>query len=270
MRVSGILLSLSQLVLLALCSNEPFTPADLLPTGNSRDNLWRNETDSATLITQWPEFRIRRFLELRGRLDSGDTNIPRDELVTMASAAISQPIITSLTSSALALFTEDQCSHLTVDQIVYWAAHYSGRRVNSHGANVFDAPPTLVRSKAKRVAAVELCRELYRERVYGVKKAPPRDASELNGEDQQYMGTKAFNLNAQRQFSAQVAEAESSPHIFEPDINPALDRAAKHSIHDLRALLDVFGVSWAEDETHEVLTQRAKLHTSLWSGSDGK
>jgi hypothetical protein len=185
----------------------------------------------------------------------------------MAQAAISQPIVTSLTSSSLALFTESQCPHLTVDQIVHWAAHYSGRRVNSHGANVFDAPPTLVRSKSKRIAALELCQRLYRERVHGVKLLPPRDQSEMNGDrEQRHMGTESPDVDAQRVFSAQIAEAEAAPHVFEPDINPALDRAAKHSIHDLRALLDVFGVLWTQGETHEVLSERAKVHTRLWSG----
>ncbi|ELU39069.1 cytochrome P450 [Rhizoctonia solani AG-1 IA] len=184
----------------------------------------------------------------------------------MAEKDLLRPIITSPTSPDLALFTESQCSQLTVDQIVHWAARHSGYRVNSHGANVFDAPPTLVRSKEKRIAAVKLCEKLYRERVYGDKILPQRDLSELNGNNQVYVGPEETDIAAQRLFSAQIAEAEAAPHIFEPDINPALDRAAKHSIHDLRALLDVFGVQWDDGETHEILTERAKAHTRLWIG----
>ncbi|KAJ1303995.1 hypothetical protein OPQ81_008403 [Rhizoctonia solani] len=270
MRVFELLVTVSHLAALALCIVEPFSPDSeaLFSSGNSRDKLWRNETETTSLINQWPETRIRRFLALRGRLEqaNGESDIPREELVNMAKEAVSYSFVTSPSSSALALFTETQCSQLTVDQIVHWAAHHSGRRVNSHGANVFDAPPTLVRSKAKRIAGVKLCESLYRERVYGDKILPQRDLSELNGVEQVYTGTEVPDVAAQRLFSAQIAEAEAAPHVFEPDINPALDRAAKHSIHDLRALLDVFGVGWTEGETHETLTERAKAHTRLWSG----
>ncbi|KAH7333856.1 hypothetical protein B0J17DRAFT_674389 [Rhizoctonia solani] len=267
MRTIRLLVAVSHLAAVALCV-EPFSPDSeaLFSSGNSRNQLWRNETETSLLITQWPDTRIRRFLTLRGHLEKSNVESPRDELVNMAKEAASYPIITSLASSDLALFTESQCSQLTVDQIVHWAAHHSGRRVNSHGANVFDAPPTLVRSRAKRVAAVRLCESLYRERVYGDKILPQRDLSELNGNEQVYMGTDTPDLAAQRLFSVQIAEAEAAPHVFEPDVNPALDRAAKHSIHDLRALLDVFGVHWSESETHEILGERAKAHTRLWSG----
>ncbi|KAL5638789.1 hypothetical protein ACGC1H_003218 [Rhizoctonia solani] len=269
MHTIGLFIAVSQLAVLALCTVEPFLPDSeaLFSSGSSRDQLWRNETEPSLLISQWPDTRIRRFLVLRGQLENPnmDSNIPRHELVKLAKEATSHPIITSLTSSSLALFTQSQCSQLTVDQIVHWAAHHSGRRVNSHGANVFDAPPTLVRSKQKRIAAVNLCENLYRERVYGDKILPQRDLSELNG-DQIYMAAEEPNVAAQRLFSAQMAEAEAAPHVFEPDVNPALDRAAKHSIHDLRALLDVFGVEWAESESHETLSERAKAHTRLWSG----
>ncbi|KAG8760447.1 hypothetical protein FRC11_000401 [Ceratobasidium sp. 423] len=268
MRISDVLISVSHLVALALCTIEPFSPDSeaLFSYGNSQDKVWRNESETLSLINQWPDTRIRRYLALRGHLGDVEPDITRDELVNVANEVASEPIITSFTSSSLALFTAAQCPQLTVDQIVHWAAHHSGRRVNSHGANVFDAPPTLVRSKAKRIAAVKLCESLYRERVYGDKLLPPRDLSELNGNDQVYLGAESPDVAAQRLFSAQIAEAEAAPHIFEPDINPALDRAAKHSIHDLRALLDVFGVKWTESESHEALTERAKAHTRLWSG----
>ncbi|CAE6432894.1 unnamed protein product [Rhizoctonia solani] len=273
MRTIELLITVSHLAVLALCTVEPFLPNSeaLFPSGSSRGQVWRNETETSLLINQWPDTRIRRFLVLRGHLEKYDveSEIPRDQLVEMAKEASSDPIITSLTSPTLALFTQRQCSQLTVDQIVHWASHHSGRRVNSHGANVFDAPPTLVRSKAKRMTAVSLCKNLYRERVYGDKILPPRDFSEVDGY-QVYMGAesgaKEPDVAAQRLFSAQIAEAEAAPHVFEPDVNPALDRVAKHSIHDLRSLLDVFGVQWAESESHETLTERAKAHTRLWSG----
>ncbi|CAE6361911.1 unnamed protein product [Rhizoctonia solani] len=268
MRVSGMLVSVSYLFSLALCIVEPFSPNSeaLFSSGNSRAELWHNETETSSLIKQWPDARLHRFLALRGHWEKSDSELSRNELVNIAEQAISTPIIASLTSPSLALFTESQCSQLTVDQIVHWAARHSGFRVNSHGANVFDAPPTLVRSKEKRIAAVKLCEKLYRERVYGDKMLPQRDLSEVNGNNQVYMGTEEPDITAQRLFSAQIAEAEAAPHTFEPDINPALDRVAKHSIHDLRALLDVFGVEWSVDETREALTESAKAHTRIWSG----
>ncbi|KAF8699555.1 hypothetical protein RHS03_06956, partial [Rhizoctonia solani] len=270
MRTFQHLLSTSYLFLLALCTVEPFSPDSeaLFSSGNSRNEFWHNETETSSLINQWPDARIHRFLALRGSWEESRINaeLPRNELVNMAEKDLLRPIITSPTSPDLALFTESQCSQLTVDQIVHWAARHSGYRVNSHGANVFDAPPTLVRSKEKRIAAVKLCEKLYRERVYGDKILPQRDLSELNGNNQVYVGPEETDIAAQRLFSAQIAEAEAAPHIFEPDINPALDRAAKHSIHDLRALLDVFGVQWDDGETHEILTERAKAHTRLWIG----
>lgn len=201
--------------------------------------------------------------DLRGSITH--IHSPRDELIALASAATSEPIITSLSSPSLADSTESQCAQLTVDQLVYWASRYSGRRVNSHGANVFDAPPTLVRSQAKRTAAVELCRRLFRERVHQVKMPPPRDLSE-GPQEPIIQANPSATTQQQRDFSAQIAETESAPHVFEPDINPTLDRAAKHSIHDLRSLLDVFGVAWSTDESHQVLTERAKAHARLWSG----
>ncbi|CAE7190433.1 unnamed protein product [Rhizoctonia solani] len=270
MRILELLVGTSHFSALALCTLEPFSPnsEELFSSGKSRDAFWRNETEISSLINQWPDTRIRRFLALRGHLENSnvESEIPRDELVDLAKDAASHPIVTSLVSSSLALFTGDQCSQLTVDQIVHWAAHHSGRRVNSHGANVFDAPPTLVRSKAKRTAAVSLCENLYQERIYGDKILPQRDLSELHGSDQVYLASEEPDVTAQRLFSGQIAEAEAAPHVFEPDVNPALDRAAKHSIHDLRALLDVFGVEWAESDSHETLTERAKAHTRLWSG----
>ncbi|QRW22858.1 cytochrome P450 family protein [Rhizoctonia solani] len=274
MRTFQHLVSTSYLFLLALCTVEPFSPDSeaLFSSGNSRNELWHNETETSSLINQWPDARIHRFLALRGSWEESRMNaeLPRNELVNMAEKDLLRPIITSPTSPDLALFTESQCSQLTVDQIVHWAARHSGYRVNSHGANVFDAPPTLVRSKEKRIAAVKLCEKLYRERVYGDKMLPQRDLSELNGNNQVYVGPEETDIAAQRLFSAQIAEAEAAPHIFEPDINPALDRAAKHSIHDLRALLDVFGVQWDDGETHEILTERAKAHTRLWIGQRPK
>lgn len=130
---------------------------------------------------------------------------------------------------------------------------------------MFDAPPTAVRSKAKREAAIALCRRLHRERVFGIKALPERDQSELNAEVQTPENL-ASNIEEQRLFSAQIAEAEAAPHVFEPDVNPALNRAAKHSTHDLKDLLRVFGVRWEHDATHERLTQLAKAHTTLWIG----
>ncbi|CEL57183.1 hypothetical protein RSOLAG1IB_08416 [Rhizoctonia solani AG-1 IB] len=274
MRIPKLLISAFYLYPLALCIVEPFSPDSeaLFSSGNSRGELWYNETETSSLINQWPDTRIHRFLALRGRWEKSDVNseLSKNELTDRAEKALSIPIITPLTSSSLALFTGEQCSQLTVDQIVHWAARHSGLRVNSHGANVFDAPPTLVRSKQKRIAAVKLCERLYRERVYGDKILPQRDLSELNGDNnnnhQIYAGAEEPDIAAQRLFSTQIAEAEAAPHIFEPDVNPVLDRVAKHSIHDIRALLDVFGVKWSEGETHEGLTERAKAHTRLWNG----
>jgi hypothetical protein len=81
------------------------------------------------------------------------------------------------------------------------------------------------------------------------------------------MHSERLDEEEQRTFSSQIAQAEAAPHIFEPDTNPALDRAAKHSIYDLRDLLDVFGVAWSEEDTHDQLTEIAKAHTALWSGA---
>ncbi|KAG8698352.1 hypothetical protein FRC09_007271, partial [Ceratobasidium sp. 395] len=80
------------------------------------------------------------------------------------------------------------------------------------------------------------------------------------------MGEEKLDVEQQRLFASHIAQAEAAPHVFEPDINPALDRAAKHSIHDLRDLLDVFGVRWLEDDSHAHLTEVAKVHTALWIG----
>ncbi|KAG9124822.1 hypothetical protein FRC07_010102, partial [Ceratobasidium sp. 392] len=104
--------------------------------------------------------------------------ISHGELTSLAQTSLSTPIVTSPSSPYLVSFTSSQCAELTVDQLVHWAAHHSGRRVNSHGANVFDAPPTKVRSKAKRAAPIELCERLYRERVLGIVTSPERDASD--------------------------------------------------------------------------------------------
>lgn len=102
--------------------------------------------------------------------------------------------------------------------------------------------------------------------MLGIKTLPERDHSEV-GTDAQNPVNLAPNLEEQRLFSAQIAEAEAAPHVFEPDVNPALNRAAKHSIHDLKDLLRVFGVQWEEGGNHERLTELAKIHTALWSGS---
>ncbi|KAF8600018.1 hypothetical protein BDV93DRAFT_608940 [Ceratobasidium sp. AG-I] len=237
----------------------------VLDLGGLPNTSWENGTETLALVEQWLEARLRRFLALRGLSDDAKEHLSHRELSSFVHNALPKPIITSSTSASLALFTEALCPQLTVDQIVHWAAYHSGLRVNSHGANVFDAPPTAVRSKAKRDAAVALCQRLYRERVLGIKTLPERDHSETSSAAQ-HPENLASNLEEQRLFSAQIAEAEAAPHVFEPDVNPALDRAAKHSTHDLKDLLKVFGVQWEKDVTHARLTELAKLHTALWGG----
>ncbi|KAG8765357.1 hypothetical protein FRC12_007530 [Ceratobasidium sp. 428] len=241
----------------------------VLALGDPGVNLWTNGTAvhdrKSALFELWPDVRLRRFLELRGRLDERVEGLSHAELTSLAQSSLSTPIITSPTSPHLASFTSSQCGQLTVDQLVHWTAHHSGRRVNSHGANVFDAPPTKVRSRAKRVAAVELCERIYRERVLGMITPPRRDSSKSES-DQEVMGEEKLDVEQQRLFASQIAQAEAAPHAFEPEINSALDRAAKHSIHDLRDLLDVFGVRWTEDDLHAHLTELAKAHTALWIG----
>ncbi|KAG8744218.1 hypothetical protein FRC10_010580 [Ceratobasidium sp. 414] len=191
--------------------------------------------------------------------------LSRAKLASLALDSLSAPIITSPFSPHLASFSSHQCVDLTVDQLVHWAAHHSGRRVNSHGANVFDAPPTQVRSRAKRVASVELCEKMYRECVLGVIAFPQRDSSE--SEPESVESEARLDVDQQRLFASQIAQAEAAPHVFEPDTNPALDRAAKHSIYDLRALLDVFGVPWTEEDSHADLTEMSRMHTALWIGN---
>ncbi|KAG8689239.1 hypothetical protein FRC08_011035 [Ceratobasidium sp. 394] len=265
MHISGLVLTLLNLFRLVA------TRTGERALGDPGVELWRNgRTVGLKLIELWPDNRLCRFLALRGINVDGATDgaheLSHSELVSLVYDSLSAPIITSPVSLRLASFSSHQCADLTVDQLVHWAAHHSGTRVNSHGANVFDAPPTEVRSRAKRVAGVELCERMYRERVLGVVTLPSRDASEFGsglGSEQE----ERLDVDQQRLFAAQIAQAEASPHVFEPKTNPALDRAAKHSIYDLRDLLNVFGVPWTEQDSHAYLTEVAKVHTALWTGN---
>jgi hypothetical protein len=50
---------------------------------------------------------------------------------------------------------------------------------------------------------------------------------------------------------------ESRPHVFEGH-NAILDREAKYNRHDLRILLDIFGIETAGDTTADSLLPVAK------------
>ncbi|ELU39067.1 hypothetical protein AG1IA_06902 [Rhizoctonia solani AG-1 IA] len=54
MRTLQRLVSTSYLFLLALCTVEPFSPDSeaLFSSGNSRNELWHNETETSSLINQ--------------------------------------------------------------------------------------------------------------------------------------------------------------------------------------------------------------------------
>ncbi|QRW10080.1 hypothetical protein RhiLY_09079 [Ceratobasidium sp. AG-Ba] len=211
--------------------------------------------DDEALIARWPDYRLRRYLALRGKY-SGFPAPYESDLLSHVREVLYTPFVPSLDSPL------GDCRQLTVDQLVYWAAHFSGRRVNSHGANVFDAPPTQIRSEQKREAAVELCMSALKERTSKFIGSEPDKETE-GGKYEWYLPGYE---EACRPFAYQLALAEAAPHVFEPDVNPALDRVAKHSIYDLRDLLDMFGGGWTEEDSHERLTELAKAHTALWIG----
>ncbi|QRV95795.1 cytochrome P450 family protein [Ceratobasidium sp. AG-Ba] len=207
------------------------------------------------LIKRWPEYRLRRYLELRARYDKFRSTFDRD----IESEVLSLLYVPIRPSYPIPL---GQCKSLTIDQLTYWVIHFSGRQDDSRWKALYSDPPSRAQTAQKRKLAVELCETAFDERVSKfVEDVPDCDVS--GGGYRRYLeGYK----EARHLFSYELATAEDVPHLFEPDFSSALYPAAKHSIHDLRDLLKMFGVQPNEEDTNERLTELAKAHTALWVG----
>ncbi|QRV95797.1 hypothetical protein RhiJN_23815 [Ceratobasidium sp. AG-Ba] len=219
---------------------------------NGLDSL---DSGPEALIERWPRCRLYRYLALRA--NSYESLYPYESnLLSHVRAVLYTPIVPSLDS----LLTG--CSSLTVDQLVYWATHFSDRQGESLDASVFDVSPTQERSEEKRKVLLGLCQAAFDERT---SKYNGIEGDVMMKVDGLYNHMKGY-AEACRPFAYQLALAEAAPHVFEPDVNHVLGRVAKHSIYDLRDLLDMFGGGWSETDSHERLTELAKAHTALWIG----
>ncbi|QRV81305.1 hypothetical protein RhiJN_09320 [Ceratobasidium sp. AG-Ba] len=222
-----------------------------VPLERRWSGLVSSDDGPETLIERWPESRLRRYLELR---NNHGFSAPSSKLVLLVRDALYTPI--ALSSYPPFIYCED----LTVDQLVYWATHFSAYRANPHGTNIFDASPTQAQSQAKREIAVELCKRAYDERI---PKLDLREPGLSPGEEYERI---AAHEGQKSIFFSELVLAETAPHVFEPDINYAVGRVAKHSIYDLRDLIDMFGGGWSEEDSHARLIELAKAHTALWIG----
>ncbi|QRV95796.1 hypothetical protein RhiJN_23814 [Ceratobasidium sp. AG-Ba] len=204
-----------------------------------------SETDSRERLTELAKAHTALWI---GRKP------PSSELIPLVRDALYTPIV--LSSYPPSIYCED----LTVDQLVYWATHFSAYRANPHGTNIFDASPTHAQSQAKRELAVELCKTAHDERI------PKLDLREPELSVGKTYERIAMYEGQRRIFFSELILAEAAPHVFEPEMNYAVGRVAKHSIYDLRDLIDMFGGGWSEEDSHARLMELAKAHTALWIG----